>query len=259
MMMSKSSKKYRIIYNNDGGTLFRPFSPKTETPFSLEGFLEKTVDQLKNTQADVLSWTLGTDTGRMPASRGAGRASNLYCHDTKVGEKFLDMDEPYQSRCLYAMAQNVRSLVESGNDPPKVVAEYAHKNGLDFFCSFRMNDLHSATIMERDEFAGLWSSPELKHPAFKDGHFIEENIFGHLSKQKREHPELLIGECPELTRLCPIAFDYSHKEVRDYYFELIKEAVQNYDLDGIELDFLRHNLFFKPGGILNASCGPEAS
>ena len=55
---------YRIIYNNDGGTLFRPFAPNTDTPFSVEGFLEKTVGQLVGTQVDVLTWTLGSDTGR---------------------------------------------------------------------------------------------------------------------------------------------------------------------------------------------------
>jgi hypothetical protein len=244
--MSKTSGKYRIIYNNDGGTLFRPFAPKTETPFSLEGFLDKTVNQLKNTQVDVLSWTLGTDTGRMPAQRGAGRATNMYCHDTHVGERFWELDEPYQSRSWHAMAQNARSLVEAGNDPPRVLAEHAHNHGLDFFCAFRMNDCHEGRVMERDAL-GLWSSPELQYPAFKDGRFVEENLFGHICKLKREHPELLIGECPELTRVNYVCFDYSHKKVRDFRFELIKEAVQKYDLDGIELDFLRHNLFFKPG------------
>ena len=33
-------------------------------------------------------------------------------------------------------------------------------------------------------------------------------------------------------------------EVRDYKFALISEVCQNYDIDGFELDFMRHPQFF---------------
>lgn len=35
-------------------------------------------------------------------------------------------------------------------------------------------------------------------------------------------------------------FDWAHPKVRDYKFALIEEACSNYDLAGLELDFLRH-------------------
>jgi len=244
--MSRTVKRHRLIFNDDGGTLFRPFEPHTTDPFSLAGFLGKAVDHLVDTHVDVLSWTLGTDIGRMPAQRGAGRASNLYCHDTRVGERFWEIDEPFQSRCWQAMARNVRSLIEAGHDPPKELADYAHARGISVFCAFRMNDCHEGTALDRD-IRGLWGTPELRTPAFLDGRFVEENLFVHVCGQKREHPELLIGEHPDLPRKCHVCFDYAHREVRDFRFALIEEAVRNYDIDGIELDFLRHNLYFKPG------------
>ena len=80
-------KRYRVIYNNDGGTLFRPFAPNTDVPFSVEGFLDKTIGQLVGTQVDVLTWTLGTDPGRRPGNQGVGRATNQYCHETDVGRR----------------------------------------------------------------------------------------------------------------------------------------------------------------------------
>ena len=85
-------KPYRIIHNNDGGTLFRPFAPNTDVPFSVEGLLDKTVGQLVDTQVDVLTWTLGSDTGRRPGNQGVGRATNQYCHETVVGERFYELE-----------------------------------------------------------------------------------------------------------------------------------------------------------------------
>ncbi len=46
-------------------------------------------------------------------------------------------------------------------------------------------------------------------------------------------------------------FDWAIPEVRDYKFALIEEACANYDLAGLELDFLRHWIRFGPG------TGPE--
>lgn len=42
-------------------------------------------------------------------------------------------------------------------------------------------------------------------------------------------------------------FDWSIPEVRDHKFDLIEEACANYDIAGLELDFLRHWVRFGPG------------
>jgi len=51
------------------------------------------------------------------------------------------------------------------------------------------------------------------------------------------HPEYRLGH----------GLDFKHEEVRDYVFNLIQEAVQRYDSDGIELDFNRSPKFFQNG------------
>ena len=240
-------KPYRIIYNNDGGTLFRPFAPNTDVPFSVEGFLDKTVGQLVDTQVDVLTWTLGTDPGRRPGNQGVGRATNQYCHETDVGERFYERDPPYETASWSVLAGNVRQMIEQGHDPPRVVIERGHNHGLEVFLGFRMNDCHDARVVECDCAALFGTDEPTRFPAFKNGRFIEENIRGHVCRLKLDHPELLIGEHSELTRVCHIAFDYAHERVRDFRLALIREACEKYDLDGIELDFLRHPLYFKPG------------
>lgn len=202
---------------------------------------------LKNTQVDVLSWTLGTDIGRMPDHQGGpGRATNMYCHDTEVGERFYDQEPPFLARSWYLLAQRVKQMIEEGNDPPQILTEAAHKNDLDLFCSFRMNDVHDGRFVERHERLYGTKIP-LGYPVFQKGRFFEENIQGYICRQKREHPELLIGEQEGLTRIGSIAFDYAHESVRNFRLALIEEACEKYDIDGIELDFLRIPLIFKPG------------
>lgn len=54
-------------------------------------------------------------------------------------------------------------------------------------------------------------------------------------------------EQPEL-RLSPTgSFDYARIEVREYYKSFIREALERYDVDGIELDWMRTFRLFKPG------------
>ncbi len=110
-----------------------------------------------------------------------------------------------------------RHMIENGRCQMDVLTEQAHKVGLDVLASFRMNDTHD-----------LYYSPE--------------NILS--CKFKREHPELLIKDEQWWTKLC---LDYAHKEVRDRRFTIIRETVDRFDVDGVELDFMRNGFFFRKG------------
>lgn len=44
------------------------------------------------------------------------------------------------------------------------------------------------------------------------------------------------------------AFDYGHEEVRRHHLKLIGELFERYDLDGLELDWMRWMFMFAPGG-----------
>ena len=240
-------KPYKIIFNNDGGTLFRPFAPASVAPFTTEAFVDATLSYLEHTQVDALSWTLGTDVWPMPDIQGAGRATNFYCHHTDVGERFYEYRGPFHAHSWKVMADRVKAMIDRGDDPPQVLATAAHQRGLDFLLSFRMNDAHDGRIIERNRDSLFGAKTPLSYPVFEDGKFNEENIRGHICRMKLDHPEWLIGEHDALTRICAIAFDYAHQPVRDFRLALIEEAITQYDIDGVELDFLRHPLLFKPG------------
>src|SRR5881628_2363219 len=43
------------------------------------------------------------------------------------------------------------------------------------------------------------------------------------------------------------ALDWAHPEVREHYLKLIREALEIFDLDGLELDWMRFGYFFGVG------------
>ncbi len=98
--------------------------------------------------------------------------------------------------------------------------EYARKHHKEIFWSLRMNDTHDSS-MKAGSLRTAW---------------------------KEEHPECLMGAPGEKfpyggSRWS--ALDYSKPLVRKFIFDVIEEVCNNYDVDGIELDFFRHPVFFK--------------
>ncbi len=114
----------------------------------------------------------------------------------------------------------------------EVTCKFAHENGFEFFWSNRINDTHDS------------------------GH-RPDKPYERWSKLKTEHPEYLFGACGEsLPHGRWSAVDFSHKEIRDLCLQYYTEVCENYDVDGIELDFFRHLYLFKNvarGGIATAT------
>lgn len=66
------------------------------------------------------------------------------------------------------------------------------------------------------------------------------------NKLKNEHPEYLLGTIQKpLRHGAWSAVNFALPDVRDLAFRDIEEVCRNYDIDGIELDFFRHPVFFK--------------
>jgi len=105
-----------------------------------------------------------------------------------------------------------------GTDPLQVTVEFARRHDLEVFWSLRMNDTHDI------------------EPDFPAVAFVH----------KAQHPEYLIGSDDDRPfRGRWTAWDYAHPEVRETVFLLCQEVCQNYDVDGIELDFFRHPQYFR--------------
>jgi len=75
----------------------------------------------------------------------------------------------------------------------------------------------------------------------------QQALAGGVTLWKKEHPEFLVdsAEVPKDKDSHPlglyvIAQDFTHQEVRDRKFEIIEEICRRYDIDGVNLNYIRH-------------------
>jgi len=148
-------------------------------------------------------------------SYNTSRPFGVLLHNTKVGE-VLTWDYNLPGR-----RNIVPEFLKLGTDQLELTANFAHENGFEFFWSHRVNDTHDAS-----------------HRPDNPGYYFR--------KFKTEHPEYLFGEIGEkLPHGRWSAVDFSHEKIRDMTVQFFTEVCENYDVDGIELDFFRHLFLFK--------------
>ena len=145
---------------------------------------------------------------------------NVYIYETEIGEMIGDgggtLDERHQR-----MADNLRHLIKNHGGPVTIIAELCRRAGMDFFPSVRMNEHYDI-----DE-----SSPSY-------------------STFRRENPQFLIGRGedipgPTLEWGIRTGVNYAVPQVREHMANIIIELVSRFDVDGIELDYMRHPAFFR--------------
>jgi len=135
---------------------------------------------------------------------------NFYTHRSKESE--LIASEKVATR-------HIHELIRQGTDSLEVMTKFGHKHGIEVFWSMRMNDTHDSA-----------------RPAL-------------FCKWKRDHPEYLVGKKGHKLRYgCGrwSSVDYGRAEVRDKVYRILADVCARYDVDGIEMDFFRHPVVFKP-------------
>jgi len=190
---------YRIIFNWDN-------SPHgtSEVPQSMETFLEKVYSPLEDTQVDAHFWCLGDQPLAHWKSDIFEAAGDVH------GRK-------YENVSRYIHMENIRQMLERGEDPQVAVINRAHELGIHAYASIRMNDNHfnGAQIEDMDK--------------------LHDSA---LTKMRIDHPEWLLGD--KTTEWMAMSWNYEIPEVREYMHSYIKEVCSFYDWDGIELDWQRH-------------------
>ncbi len=161
-------------------------------------------------------FAIGTEVNSIfycPVSSGFGYLTSR----TKAGDQLLNSDpERLDTR------RNITGdLLKMGTDPVKLTEEFCRKNGFEFFISLRVNDTHDYTHRPGHE------------------HFLFPPF-------KQQHPEYLMGSYENRPRYAHwSAVDFTHRAVRERFTAIAEELINNYDIDGIELDFCRHLQYFK--------------
>jgi hypothetical protein len=146
-----------------------------------------------------------------PWSSGFG----MFTHNTKIGQLFDCTESNFSNN-------KARQLIEAGIDFLTEMVRFCHENDMEFFFSMRMNDTH--------DNQGDWYG----------------DIMFEYNKLKTSRPDLLVGTKENPPKYGTwTSVDYTKQEIRDMAYAIFEEACQNYDIDGIHLDFFRHPCFFK--------------
>lgn len=137
---------------------------------------------------------------------------NVYTHRSRETELRADRD-PEKGF--------VKALHDLGTDPLEVMVKYCREHGLEVFWSMRMNDTHDSG---KDSVLCQW---------------------------KQDHPEYLVGRRDQEVGFpygCNrwSSVDYGIPEVREKVYRILQDVCTRYDVDGIELDFFRHPVLFRP-------------
>lgn len=148
----------------------------------------------------------------------------LFTHNTKVGQVF-------NTREAMFTPNRTQEFLDAGIDPLQVMVKFARQHDIELFWSMRMNDTHDGA-----------------HAGYAP-------VMFRVNKLKQEHPDWLIGSKDKPPKYGAwSAVDYGVPEIRELAFRYCEEVCQNYDVNGIELDFFRHAFFFKCSAS-GAPCG----
>ena len=137
---------------------------------------------------------------------GFGAGPTMF-HNTNAGERWGDHLESFPLVAGWRAYENIKSLNERGLDPLKVLIDRAHEKGIEFFGSLRQS--HLADPADQDDAVNWMFSWQFRI----------------------DHPEWCLKGRGKY------AFDWTHPEVRAERFALIEETVNEYDVDGFEVDW----------------------
>ncbi len=113
----------------------------------------------------------------------------------------------------------VRALHDAGLDIYAIWADEARRQGVSPWLTIRMNDVHCVDDPDNGMHSAFW----------------------------RNHPEFRRVPNSAGNPWTDAALDFSHEEVRAYWKAFLAEAFERYDIDGLELDWMRFPEHLPPG------------
>lgn len=200
---------FRILYSNDATNVLSCTSPwhAKGAPFR-PALLEAAVDEVAGTGVDAHFLQPGL--GWVPL----------------WPSKTYSVEEHYRwLKDTYGLGpDSLGRFALGGGDLVKVFVDRCRARGQAPFVSFRLNDIH-----HKDH---VFAPPGAKLPG---------SVAMSFTRFYTEHPEWRIGAANKQSEL---GQNWAVPEVRAHKFGFLRELCEGYDLDGIELDFLRFYSLF---------------
>lgn len=199
--------KHRMLYNNDGTDIMGNY---------YYGSRPTSIDDVKS----YVDRIVGTPVTTFLICTGALIPYHKSNYDRAFGDgedkRLLNRlsqrpEDSAQNAMMKIYKTNFKILDEQGTDIVGICVDRAKEKGLEAFISIRMNDLHFNDTAEY--FPSVKSEFWLSHPEYWMG----------------DHPGWHAGG----------AYNFANKAVRDHKLDLMKEECTKYNVDGMELDFMR--------------------
>ncbi|MGM9682264.1 MAG: hypothetical protein ACI3XQ_01570 [Eubacteriales bacterium] len=112
----------------------------------------------------------------------------------------------------------------AGGDFVKTQLDRTHELGKKFFVSFRLNDQHFLGDINKPEKMRIWN----------------------ICRKYYENPEWRINEIHKNSwrSYSKFVWDFGFEGAREYKLSMIAELIENYDIDGFLIDFMRYPFLF---------------
>ena len=155
---------------------------------------------------------VGTGVDALAFGLGYG---DVYFHDSKVGRVVGQKQDVWTNLPDWRIMSMVKDARALGTDPLREVINRGHEMGLPVFPSMKIQSCDTP----RSDRAGLL-------------------------KWER-HEEVCLGEIDEWHPRYEFCYDYAHPLVREAKLAVLREVMEDYAADGVELDFMFVPRFFK--------------
>jgi len=205
----RAKAPFRVIYSNDITNITSCVSPfhQARQPFRRE-MLEATGDEVSGL---VDAHFLQPGLGMVPM--WPSKVMTLESHYAWIKERYGVGPDSFGN---FAMR---------GGDVVQIFLDRCRATKQAAFISFRLNDAHHK---------------EFTHP--KSGDKPGSSMGMSVTRHYVEHPEYIFNR--DSKRGADLVQNWVHDDVRAQKLALITELCENYDLDGLELDFMRFYNFF---------------
>jgi hypothetical protein len=153
---------------------------------------------------------------------GYKRGDQSYFYGHVLGQPMTPEQIERYMKNMVDMLDRYLDLAEAGIDLVKETSKACRRQRVAPWLSIRMNDMHGANSLE----GSFMNAPLLAHKEYRlQGRSLNDH---------------------EKPRQGLKALNYEKREVRDYMFTMIRELVENYDYEGIEIDWTRHMFCCNP-------------
>ncbi len=213
--------KKLLIYNDDIWEL----GQRNTAPLSVKDIEKHSVNKVSGTGIDI--YQIGLLTGNVAIT-----------HRSKILEPFCcQVPKPYKMY-MWRMKKTVESLAEQNTDMLEIISRRCREVGIEPHATMRVNDPHH-TLKPPQKVSGNIDAQGIVRSEMGKLKFLNEYSFPDLRS-----PWI---ESTKGTWLPQGTFDFAYEEVRERKKQVLFEILDNYDIDGIDLDFTRIRPFFQDG------------